>query len=388
MTGLSTAGSTRYYYRFGDKQVGLTPLTYSFKSAASPGSQEDLKVMLYGDMGLDYSKNTRAMLARMAKAEEGSADAFDWVIHNGDISYADNHIGATKLHPTVYIDWLDVFYGNVSAYSATKPYMLAPGNHEFPCSYGEYNAHAVQMPHWASESSDAQYYSYTVGQLHVISLSGESGRLKNNTSAEVVWLEKDLVKAKAARDRGEISWILTHVHYPNVPTGYCTSMMGYCCADGKVGLRTELEGRERFESLHYASPAAGDAEAAVGAEVEVEAEAEAEAGAQACVDSFMTPTNKYVEDLFVKYGVDLHFTAHQHVYERTTPVYRYRAYGNDSEPFPIDANGTHTNDGSLFVDPAYPINVNNGCPGNVELQDVWMPRPQWSVGWRYVRGTG
>ena len=31
----------------------------------------------------------------------------------------------------------------------------------------------------------------------------------------------------------------------------------------------------------------------------------------------------------------------------------------------------------------YPINVNNGCPGNVELQDVWMPRPAWSVGGRY-----
>ena len=26
---------------------------------------------------------------------------------------------------------------------------------------------------------------------------------------------------------------------------------------------------------------------------------------------------------------------------------------------------------------------NNGCPGNVELQDVWMPRPKWSVGGRF-----
>ena len=38
---------------------------------------------MQGDMGLDYSEGTRAMLARMAAADE-----FDWVIHNGDISYA------------------------------------------------------------------------------------------------------------------------------------------------------------------------------------------------------------------------------------------------------------------------------------------------------------
>jgi hypothetical protein len=74
-------------------------------------------------MGLDYSEDTRAMLARWAahnpnpkliqtpyqnpnpnpnpnpkaaytrinySTTEGST--FDWVIHNGDISYADNHI--------------------------------------------------------------------------------------------------------------------------------------------------------------------------------------------------------------------------------------------------------------------------------------------------------
>ena len=90
----------------------------------------------------------------------------------------------------------------------------------------------------------------------------------------------------------------------------------------------------------------------------------------------MTAVNLAVEDMMVQYGVDVHITAHQHVYERTTPVYRYTAYGNGSEPFPAG------NDGSLFVSPRYPINVNNGCPGNVELQDVWMPRPPWSTGLR------
>ena len=42
----------------------------------------------YGDMGLDYSENTRAMMARWARSDgtRGHEDtSYDWVIHNGDI---------------------------------------------------------------------------------------------------------------------------------------------------------------------------------------------------------------------------------------------------------------------------------------------------------------
>jgi len=121
-----------------------------------------------------------------------------------------------------------------------------------------------------------------------------------------------------------------------------------------VGLRSSMEGQEHFEAMEEN---------------------------QTCVDDFMTPLNKVVEDMFVKYGVDMHMTAHQHVYERTTPIYRYQAFGNNSETFPTG------NDGSVFVNPKYPINMNNGCPGDMELVDVWMPRPDWSVGLR-TNGTG
>lgn len=194
--------------------------------------------------------------------------------------------------------------------------------------------------------------------MHVIALSGESGRFHGLNAPEVAWLEADLAAAAAARERGEIGWIISHVHYPNVPTGYCSSMMAYCCADGRVGLRSELEGRERYGDLEL-----GDGEGA-------------RDGAAACVDSFMTNTSRAIEDMFVTYHVDVHLTAHQHVYERTTPVYRYEAYGNGSAPFP------QGNPGNYFVNPKFPININNGCPGNVELMDVWMPRPSWSVGLR------
>ena len=64
-----------------------------------------------------------------------------------------------------------------------------------------------------------EYYSYTVGGLHVVSLSGEKGRLGGNETAEMAWLMADLEAASEAKGRGEISWIITHVHTQKSPVG-------------------------------------------------------------------------------------------------------------------------------------------------------------------------
>lgn len=47
------------------------------------------------------------MLAKMAAADE-----FDFVIHNGDISYADHQIG--KKTDRSYNDWMNIYYANIS----------------------------------------------------------------------------------------------------------------------------------------------------------------------------------------------------------------------------------------------------------------------------------
>ena len=101
---------------------------YGFTTPPRVGERGPLRVtaVVYGDMGLDYSDKTRARLATLAAAPAPAAAAtaaaaapagddeggFDWVIHNGDISYADNHIGSrTKpgVDPAIYIDWMDVY---------------------------------------------------------------------------------------------------------------------------------------------------------------------------------------------------------------------------------------------------------------------------------------
>lgn len=71
MTGLSPG--TLYYYRFGDAAVGFTK-TYKFTTLQTPGKTTSgdavVTAVVYGDMGLDYSENTRAMLAKMASASD------------------------------------------------------------------------------------------------------------------------------------------------------------------------------------------------------------------------------------------------------------------------------------------------------------------------------
>jgi hypothetical protein len=115
-------------------------------------------------------------------------------------------------------------------------------------------------------------------------------------------------------------------------------MMNYCCANGKKGLRTELEGTDRFMELSPSATSTAIQVNGTSTAIQVNGTdgvthsadrnssptSASEAPVDACVDSFMTTTNKYVEDMFVQYGVDVHVTAHQHVYERTTPVYRYK----------------------------------------------------------------
>jgi hypothetical protein len=148
-------------------------------------------------------------------------------------------------------------------------------------------------------------------------------------------------------------------------------MMDSCCADGKVGTRTAIEEAGQWQSIDPNATTVkgekggegvgGDEGRRIERGVGEAGEGESGTVDDRCVSGFMSDVNKVVEDMFVSAGVDVHVTAHQHVYERTTPVYRYQAYGNGSDPFPSN------NTGSIFDSPIYPIYINNGCAGNVEL---------------------
>jgi len=77
-------------------------------------------------------------------------------------------------------------------------------------------------------------------------------------------------------------------------------------------------------------------------------------------------THPGLEEVLVKYGVDLYLSGHQHCYERTFPVY-------NGEP---DYQDPH-----MYINPKYPVYIISGAAGNQENQDytddVFYGR--WSV---------
>ena len=127
---------------------------------------------------------------------------------------------------------LGEFYDQMQPMATRIPYMLGPGNHEWPCNYYEYAVRQQAMPYAASGANATGnnfYYSYNWGQVHVVTLSGElhNGGIKVG-SAQHAWLEADLKLAHARKRNGTIAWIVVTLHYPL----YCSSTKSYCCAQG------------------------------------------------------------------------------------------------------------------------------------------------------------
>eukprot|EP00747_Dinoflagellata_sp_TGD_P050673 gnl/TRDRNA2_/TRDRNA2_146897_c1_seq1.p1 gnl/TRDRNA2_/TRDRNA2_146897_c1~~gnl/TRDRNA2_/TRDRNA2_146897_c1_seq1.p1 ORF type:complete len:249 (+),score=22.86 gnl/TRDRNA2_/TRDRNA2_146897_c1_seq1:55-747(+) len=157
-------------------------------------------------------------------------------------------------------------------------------------------------------------------------LSAEHGQLNGETDdPETVWLQQELATALQMKRNGSINWLFTFVHYPTQPFGYCSYNLPFCRAAA-------------------------------------------------------SPTQEWFEDLFASHEVDVHFTAHQHVYERTFPVYRqHPVFPNASVPAPhpgMFPNGSH----DVFDNPQYPVYLVNGAAGDdVVFPQNWLSPPAWSV---------
>lgn len=132
---------------------------------------------------------------------------------------------------------------------------------------------------------------------------------------------------------GNVSFILTFIHNQTNPVGYCTYEIGYCCDGEKAGGDGKPCGHALGNDLNRALWAS-------------------------------------VEDLFMLYEVDVHITAHEHVYERTKPVYRYGACPGTSR---------EVNQETQYIDPVCPLYVSVGSSGNQEVfPNLWMRQPEWS----------
>ena len=234
-------------------------------------------VAVWGDMGQgDCSTDSRAMLKIFF-------DKYDFVWHLGDIAYQDDYLFLDFQYENI----LDKYMDEMSFTSAQKPYMVLPGNHEVDChaiccilwkpyrdalrNFTAYNAR-YRMPSEESGGVMNMWYSYNYGQAHFISMNAET--------------DYD----KAYEGEHDEFYLLDSGHFNPTPNAYLE------------WLEKDLQQAADQRHIRPWIIAAGHR------------------------PLYLYDNSSYfrdaVEDLLVKYGVDLYLAGHVHSYYRTYPVYK------------------------------------------------------------------
>ena len=180
-----------------------------------PSSNGSFKCSIFGDMGVNGSAPTIDLLRQHPEHE--------FILHAGDVSYADDYHDEYA-GGRGYEDIYDQFGTMVEPLSASKPYMVSPGNHDVSCNiydhihtdcipahrnFSAFN-HRWRMPSAESGSgSNNMWYSFTVQRTHFVSINTESdypgapttphtlaiGGRGGGFGDQLGWLEADLRRA-------------------------------------------------------------------------------------------------------------------------------------------------------------------------------------------------
>jgi hypothetical protein len=210
---------------------------------------------------------------------------YDAIIHVGDFAYDMNSESGLVG---------DAFMDQIQPIAGYLPYMVCPGNHEWSSNFHQYK-NRFTMP----GKYDSMMYSWNIGPIHFISISTEFYYFLQYgikpVTRQYEWLEKDLKEAN--KNRAERPWIITYGHRPM----YCSNDDQDDCT------RHETLVRVGIPYLHWYG----------------------------------------LEDMFMKYGVDLSIWAHEHSYERLWPTYNHQVYnGSLEEPYRNPRALTHVTTGS------------------------------------------
>jgi len=192
-------------------------------------------------------------------------------------------------------------WGNLIAPVASRtPYMVAIGNHEEYYNMTSFQ-HRFKMPGNESGGNGNLWYSLDHGNVHWVFVSTQHDY--HRASPQYLWLAGDL--AAAQNNRAVTGWIVVVTHRPM----YCSDT-------------DELDQHR------------------VGSPIQVE-----------------------LEPLFVKYGVDIYFCGHMHMYERIHPL----------------INGTTVQTGNVYKSPNAPLHIVAGTAGVFTDHDYVTPQPSWSA---------
>ena len=236
ITGLPT--NTTIFYRLGNNATYASSKEWSFQTA--PGNDAGFRVSIFGDLAYGTSGNAVASRRRLEALKDG--DRFDWVWHLGDVAYADDAF----LHATAsftYEERYNAFMNDMQNVSATRPYMVCPGNHESEChspacltsstfrnalsNFSAFNARWRMSARESGGVGGQMWSSFNYGLVHFISWNsetdfpnaaeathGDSGVLPAGGFAPdgelMRWLESDLAAADA--NRAARPWIIVGSH--------------------------------------------------------------------------------------------------------------------------------------------------------------------------------
>jgi len=228
--------------------------------------------------------------------DEVIAGTIDMVLHVGDMAYNMDDDNGTRG---------DEFMRQIQPIAAYVPYMVCLGNHEYNYNFSHYSQRFSGITGQESGSNTNWFYSFDISYVHFVGFSTEvyyHADLNATLDYQYRWLQKDLSNV----DRAKTPWVILFGHRPM----YCSNVddMPDCSTDAKT-LRWGVNGTYPME------------------------------------------------DLLMEYNVDLFFTAHEHSYERTWPVYRGT----------IDSNQTnHT-----YYNAKYPVHIVTGAAGCQEDLDYY-----------------
>ncbi|KAK2193212.1 hypothetical protein NP493_16g00054 [Ridgeia piscesae] len=233
--------------------------------------------------------NARSLGRLQEETQRGHFDAF---LHVGDFAY-DMHTDNAKVG--------DAFMNQIQAIAAYVPYMTCVGNHERAYNFSNYKSRFT-MP---GGDGEGMFYSFNIGPAHIVAFSSEFYYYTNYGWEQIAnqykWMENDLKEANKPENRAKRPWIIAACHRPL----YCSNNDPIHCNNRDNIIRVGLP------DIHsYA-----------------------------------------MEDLLYKYGVDLHFSGHEHSYERNFPTYNRHV-----------CNGTTPN--NPYHNPRAPVYVVTGSAGN------------------------
>ena len=239
---------------------------------------------------------------------------FDFVIHQGDISYAgiDTAVPALNISSDDELEYIwDLFGRQIEPLAKIIPWMVGVGNHEAWYNFSAFRAR-YPMPSEASGGEDNFWYSFDYAGVHVVSASSEHDL--SDGSAQLEWIARDLRAAN--RNRRAVPWILFAIHRPL-----------------------------------YSSDADEYPEHSPG--------------------SFRL---RQLEDLLLENNVDLTVTGHQHAYERCHPARNGTVLSWPHSRW----NAATAEYEDVYNSPGAPVHLMVGSAGAFQHEKWINPSPIWS----------